>query len=120
MCFAQIYERDGCVAPDFGDPSEDHTPNLELDLEAIRPANAPRLSDTVADQIQQLIISQNLAVGARLPAERDLAERLGASRPTVSQALRKLALMGLVEIRRGAGGDVRAPTQAASTGSSQL
>src|SRR5690606_40318692 len=85
MCFAQFYERDGCVAPDFGDPSEDHTPNLELDLEAIRPANAPRLSDTVADQIQQLIISQNLAVGARLPAERELAERLGASRPTVSQ-----------------------------------
>lgn len=120
MWFAQFYERDGCVAPDFGDPSEDHTPNLELDLEAIRPANAPRLSDTVADQIQQLIISQNLAVGARLPAERDLAERLGASRPTVSQALRKLALMGLVEIRRGSGVYVTRQPQSTITESINL
>ncbi|HZD67920.1 MAG TPA: FCD domain-containing protein, partial [Actinomycetes bacterium] len=41
--------------------------------------------------------------GARLPAERDLAATLKASRATVSQALRTLSLMGLVEIRRGSG-----------------
>ena len=63
----------------------------------------PRLSDDVAERIRRLIISEGIAEGARLPPERDLAERFGASRPTVSQALRALSLMGLVEIRRGSG-----------------
>jgi GntR family transcriptional regulator, transcriptional repressor for pyruvate dehydrogenase complex len=62
-----------------------------------------RLSDDLAERIRRLIISEDIAEGARLPPERDLAERFGASRPTVSQALRALSLMGLVEIRRGSG-----------------
>lgn len=41
--------------------------------------------------------------GARLPSERDLATQLGASRPTVREALRKLAEWGLVKARRGSG-----------------
>jgi GntR family transcriptional repressor for pyruvate dehydrogenase complex len=67
------------------------------------PLTTSRLSDDLADQIRRLIISENISEGARLPSERDLAERFGASRPTVSQALRALSLMGLVEIRRGSG-----------------
>jgi GntR family transcriptional repressor for pyruvate dehydrogenase complex len=62
-----------------------------------------RLSDDLAERIRRFIISEGIAEGARLPPERDLAERFGASRPTVSQALRSLSLMGLVEIRRGSG-----------------
>lgn len=69
----------------------------------ITPIAVMRLSDSVADQIRSLIISENVEEGTRLPSERDLAERFGASRPTVSQALRALAVMGLVEIRRGSG-----------------
>jgi GntR family transcriptional repressor for pyruvate dehydrogenase complex len=74
-----------------------------VDLPGITPLAFTRLSDGVADQIRRLIISEDVAEGARLPSERDLAERFGASRPTVSQALRTLSLMGLVEIRRGSG-----------------
>ena len=74
-----------------------------VDLRGITPLNVTRLSDEVADQIRRLIISENVEEGARLPSERDLAERFGASRPTVSQALRTLAIMGLVDIRRGSG-----------------
>jgi len=62
-----------------------------------------RLSDDLAGRIRALIISDEIAEGARLPSERELAERFGASRPTVSQALRSLSLMGLVEIRHGSG-----------------
>src|SRR5579883_1987291 len=62
-----------------------------------------RLTDTVVDQIRRLIIDKGLSEGARLPSERVLAEALGASRPTVSQALRILAVMGLIEIRPGSG-----------------
>jgi GntR family transcriptional repressor for pyruvate dehydrogenase complex len=74
-----------------------------IDLRGITPLPVTRLSDDVADQIRRLIINENVSEGARLPSERDLAERCGASRPTVSQALRTLSLMGLVEIRRGSG-----------------
>ncbi len=94
--------------------------NLTMDVQGLRRAEVHRLSDTVADQIQELIISQNLVTGARLPAERELAERLGASRPTVSQALRKLALMGLVESRRGSGAYVTRQPQSTITASINL
>lgn len=78
-------------------------PGETLNIESLNSPHVDRLSDLIADQIQELLVSQDLPVGARLPGERELAERLGTSRPTVNQALRKLALMGLVEIRRGSG-----------------
>jgi GntR family transcriptional repressor for pyruvate dehydrogenase complex len=74
-----------------------------VELPPIAPMATTRLADGVADRIRALIISENIAEGARLPPERNLAERFGASRPTISQALRTLALMGLVESRRGSG-----------------
>jgi GntR family transcriptional repressor for pyruvate dehydrogenase complex len=67
------------------------------------PVPVTRVSDEVAEQIRRLIVTEQLTEGARLPAERDLADRFGVSRPMVSQALRMLALMGLVDIRRGSG-----------------
>ncbi|MGP8000703.1 MAG: FadR/GntR family transcriptional regulator [Streptosporangiaceae bacterium] len=72
-------------------------------LAGIGPVSTARRADSVAEQIRGLIISERIAAGARLPPERELAERFGASRPTVSQALRSLSLMGLVEIRHGSG-----------------
>jgi GntR family transcriptional repressor for pyruvate dehydrogenase complex len=73
------------------------------ELRGIGPVATTRRADDVAEQIRNLIIREEIAEGARLPAERELAARFGASRPTVSQALRSLSLMGLVEIRHGSG-----------------
>src|SRR5262250_3107091 len=73
------------------------------DLAGLQPVSPRRVSDQVADQIRLLITRERLGEGERLPAERDLAERFGVSRPMVSQALRMLSLMGLVEIRQGSG-----------------
>src|SRR5258708_31748305 len=90
-----------------------------VELAGIEPVSTTRLPDNLAVRIRDLIISEQIEQGARLPSERDLAERFGASRPTVSQALRSLSLMGLVEIRRGSGAYVlRRPqaTVAASIG----
>ncbi|HUZ38654.1 MAG TPA: FadR/GntR family transcriptional regulator [Streptosporangiaceae bacterium] len=87
------------------------------DLPGIRPVSLPRVSDEVAEQIRRLIVTEQLAEGARLPAERDLADRFGVSRPMVSQALRMLALMGLVDIRRGSGAYVLRRPQAMVTAS---
>ncbi|SHK02462.1 transcriptional regulator, GntR family [Pseudonocardia thermophila] len=76
-----------------------------------------RIADRVAEQVRDYIVENDLEIGARLPSERKLAELVGSSRPTVSQALRSLAVTGLIEIRPGSGAYVlRKPTTAVGTG----
>ncbi|MFC4945435.1 FadR/GntR family transcriptional regulator [Pseudonocardia sp. GCM10023141] len=89
-------------------------------LTGITPVSSTRIADDVAAQIRALIIKDDVAEGARLPSERDLADRFGASRPTVSQALRSLSLMGLVEIRRGSGAYVLRKPESMVTASVNL
>jgi GntR family transcriptional repressor for pyruvate dehydrogenase complex len=79
-----------------------------------------RLADDLADRIRGLIISEDYGEGQRLPSERDLAQRFGASRPTVSQALRTLSLIGLVSIKRGSGVYVLRKPEAMVTASVNL
>lgn len=67
-----------------------------------------RLPDQVAEKIRQLIIDQQLMPGAKLPAERALAEQLNVSRPPLREALRMLASEGLLLTRRGDGTYVQA------------
>jgi GntR family transcriptional repressor for pyruvate dehydrogenase complex len=87
------------------------------ELPGIQPVSLARVSDQVAGQIRRLITRERLAEGQRLPPERDLAERFGVSRPMVSQALRMLSLMGLVEIRQGSGAYVLRRPEAMVTAS---
>ena len=62
-----------------------------------------RLYAQVADQLRALIDRGEFAVGARLPTERELAQQLGISRPTVREALIALEVDGRVRIRVGSG-----------------
>lgn len=71
-----------------------------------------RLYRQVADQLRQLIEAGEYAAGDRLPAERELAEQLDVSRPTVREALIALEVEGLVRIRVGSGIYVTASTAA--------
>jgi GntR family transcriptional repressor for pyruvate dehydrogenase complex len=59
--------------------------------------------DRVVTHVRSLIERGVLRPGDRLPPERDLATRLGLSRPTVRSGLKALAAMGVVLSRRGAG-----------------
>jgi GntR family transcriptional repressor for pyruvate dehydrogenase complex len=61
------------------------------------------LPEEIADRLLNLIRDQELRPGDRLPAERELARRLGVSRPVLREALRALALMKVVDIRQGTG-----------------
>src|ERR671928_571663 len=61
------------------------------------------LYQRIADHVRELIESEELRPGERLPAERDLARMLGVSRVPIREAMRTLAAQGLVEIRRGQG-----------------
>ena len=62
-----------------------------------------KLSLAVARQIELLILRGILRPGERLPAERDLAERLGVSRPSLREAVADLQDKGLLSARAGAG-----------------
>jgi DNA-binding FadR family transcriptional regulator len=62
-----------------------------------------RLYRQIAEQLRVLIGKGEFPVGARLPAERDLARQLGVSRPSVREALIAMEVEGWVEIRTGSG-----------------
>ncbi|MGH2819505.1 MAG: FadR/GntR family transcriptional regulator [Actinomycetota bacterium] len=63
-----------------------------------------RISQDIVEQVKGAIREGQLKPGDRLPPERELTERFGASRVTVRDALRILEASGLIEIRVGARG----------------
>jgi len=65
------------------------------------------LSDQVVRAINQLVEGGTLKEGDRLPTETALATQFGVGRSTVREAMRGLALMGVVDIRVGDGTYVR-------------
>jgi DNA-binding FadR family transcriptional regulator len=77
----------------------------EMPFEPIEPR---RLFRRIAEQIAAMIARGDLPRGNRLPAERELAQRLNVSRPSVREALIALEIAGLVEVRGGSGVYVRA------------
>ncbi|GGA88006.1 GntR family transcriptional regulator [Brucella endophytica] len=66
-------------------------------------AEPRRLYQQIADKIRHLIQEGRFPAGSRLPAERELAQQLGVSRPSLREALIALEIAGSVEIRMGSG-----------------
>ena len=66
--------------------------------DAIRP---PRLADAIAGHIERMILEGVLRPGERLASERDLAEKLDVSRPSLREALAQLEKRGLLLSKRG-------------------
>lgn len=64
---------------------------------------AERLSQSIVTQIEVLILRGILRPGERLPAERELSERMGVSRPSLREAISDLQGRGLLVTRQGAG-----------------
>ncbi len=67
------------------------------------PIGRKAVSELVVQRILELVKSGQLGAGDRLPPERELAVQLAVSRPTVREALRALAILGVLEIRHGGG-----------------
>ncbi|MDQ1624112.1 MAG: GntR family transcriptional regulator, transcriptional repressor for pyruvate dehydrogenase complex [Actinomycetota bacterium] len=63
----------------------------------------PRLYEQLVEQLMDYIEAAQLAPGDTLPAERDLAERLGVSRATLAQALVALEVLGVIDVQHGTG-----------------
>jgi len=68
-----------------------------------KPVQTERLAQSVVQQIELLILRGLLRPGERLPPERDLAERMGVSRPSLREAISDLQARGLLVARPGAG-----------------
>src|SRR5690606_41667136 len=66
-------------------------------------AEPRRLYQQIADRVRNLIQDGQFPAGSRLPAERELAQQLGVSRPSLREALIALEIAGNVEIRMGSG-----------------
>ncbi len=62
-----------------------------------------KVSELIAQQIKNAILTEVLKPGERLPSERELGERFEASRNSVREALKILEVTGLLVIKRGSG-----------------
>ncbi|MFJ6570396.1 FadR/GntR family transcriptional regulator [Streptomyces sp. NPDC091292] len=67
----------------------------------LRPVRAGNGFEEALEQILQVVRLGLVPGGERLPAERELADRLGISRVTLREVLKVLQDQGLVESRRG-------------------
>ena len=63
----------------------------------------PRLYERLVEQLLGYIASAGLGPGDLLPAERDLAERMGVSRATLAQSLVALEVLGVIDVQHGTG-----------------
>ena len=68
-----------------------------------QPVRQPRIADVITERLESMILEGSLAPGQRLPPERELAERFGVSRPSLREAIQKLAARGLLNSRQGGG-----------------
>ena len=74
---------------------------------ALKPVKHENLKVQIELEIKNFIESNQLKQGDRLPAEKDLAEALGASRTAVRESLRGLESLGFVESLHGVGWQVK-------------
>ncbi|TDO51660.1 DNA-binding FadR family transcriptional regulator [Kribbella sp. VKM Ac-2527] len=69
-----------------------------------RPQQVTRPRDQVEQQIREAILTGQFAQGEKLPAETELAQQFGVSRPTVREALGALVSAGLIRKSPGVAG----------------
>ncbi|HWL19943.1 MAG TPA: GntR family transcriptional regulator [Bradyrhizobium sp.] len=70
---------------------------------AVVPVDRSRVADQIFKDLRDSILLGTIPHGAKLPAERELAQHYQVSGPTVREAIRALALIGLVDARHGSG-----------------
>jgi GntR family transcriptional regulator, negative regulator for fad regulon and positive regulator of fabA len=61
----------------------------------------PKPAEIAEQRLLDAIVSGHFAVNSTLPGERDLAEQIGVTRPTLREALQRLARDGWLDIQHG-------------------
>jgi len=85
-------------------PKSAQTPKIALS-QSVEPKGYDQVLNFLSDQLRAGV----LQVGDRLLPERELALRLNISRPLVREAVRALAMIGVLEVQQGRGTFVRSP-----------
>jgi GntR family transcriptional regulator, transcriptional repressor for pyruvate dehydrogenase complex len=78
-------------------------------FDANLPVKRTKLADEVVDRLLRMIREGALAPGDRLPAERQLAQTFQVSRASLRDAIRRLEMLGYVDVRQGDGTIIRLP-----------
>lgn len=65
--------------------------------------NKLTLSQRIERTLESAIREKKLAVGSKLPTEREMCESFGVSRTALREALRRLSARGLISIQKGSG-----------------
>ncbi len=76
---------------------------MNLNPMAYQRVKQPKISDVIMEQLEAMILEGSLKPGQKLPPERELALQFEVSRPSLREALQKLAARGLIIIRQGGG-----------------
>lgn len=74
-----------------------------MNISSFGPIEREGVAEKVVSLITDLIKAGNLKSGDRLPPERELIKLFQVSRPSLREALRALAIMGVIEIKHGGG-----------------
>jgi GntR family transcriptional repressor for pyruvate dehydrogenase complex len=69
----------------------------------LRPVERHTLAQQVMERLVEFVTEGGLQPGDALPAQHQLAQRLGVSRPVLREAMQGLASIGFLEIRPGSG-----------------
>ena len=70
---------------------------------AMAPIDRTGITELVVQRIKELLERGELKAGSRLPPERELADMLHISRPSLRTALKALSVMGIIHAKPGAG-----------------
>jgi DNA-binding FadR family transcriptional regulator len=98
--------RQTLTEPDRMGPARSATPPAPASDAKANWGEAKR-SAAIYQHILEVIIGGEFAVNARLPSETELAQRFGASRPVVREALARLRDDGVIVSRQGSGSYVK-------------
>ncbi len=69
----------------------------------LKPLKRESISVSILNMVTESILAGRLKPGDKLPTELELTEKLGVSRNSVREAIRMLASLGVIEVKRGAG-----------------
>ncbi|WP_147821704.1 FadR/GntR family transcriptional regulator [Salidesulfovibrio onnuriiensis] len=78
-----------------------------MNKELLDPIKKSRISEQVADKLEELILTRQLKQGEKLPSERKLMQMVGVGRGAVREALRILEIKGYIESKQGIGAFVK-------------
>ena len=65
---------------------------------AFKRLTAPSLTDLFVEEIKTMILSGQLAIGEKLPTERQLAEEMNVSLAVVNAGIKRLSALGFIRI----------------------